>query len=285
MLAAPALTCARDDWSDHQDYSDHSDWRDYQDYADHYDYDDWGDHKDYCDHVNPRTNPNWSGCGVRNMPRWTAQPNDPCGPLSNLSVVLDIVTDQCNLRCKYCHENVSCTGISRDRGARRAAIRALLSRTARRNLKWILHGGEPLLVGREELGALVDDAQSIAAERDIQLSLALQTNGTLLSPSWAQWLADRRVRVGVSLDGPPVFNDVLRGHGRRIDAGLRHLQAADVRFGILCVLTRVNVGHVRKLVAYFESLAVRRRTRFRPVFTRLRGDREHRALTSISPPG
>lgn len=64
----------------------------------------------------------------------------------------------------------------------------------------ILHGGEPLLAGRELTAGLVGATQA-ALGQDVRLDARVQTNGIGLSDSYRRLLNDLDIHVGVSLDG------------------------------------------------------------------------------------
>jgi len=194
-------------------------------------------------------------------------------PLAGLSMVIDVVTRSCNLNCSYCHERASAAPVALDLSARLSAAEWLLSQTRRRKLQWVLHGGEPLLVDRALLTALTDGVRSAADASGVELRFGLQTNATLIDDAWARWLAERNLRVGVSLDGPPESNDFYRARGTAVERALARLSDAGVHFGILCVLTRRNVSRVAELVAYFHSLKAAS-LRFNPCWPVGRADAE-----------
>lgn len=80
----------------------------------------------------------------------------------------------------------------------------------------ILHGGEPLLAGRDRIAQLLDTLNEVFLDSSIDLSLGVQTNLMLLDKEIADLLLERNVSVGVSLDGPPAVHDKLRiDHGNR----------------------------------------------------------------------
>ena len=65
----------------------------------------------------------------------------------------------------------------------------------------VLHGGEPLLLGRPRLDRLLTGLRSGLGPAS---TLALQTNGTLINSEVLDLFADTRTRVSVSLDHFPV---------------------------------------------------------------------------------
>ncbi|MEV7966422.1 FxsB family cyclophane-forming radical SAM/SPASM peptide maturase [Sphaerisporangium sp. NPDC088356] len=103
----------------------------------------------------------------------------------------------------------------------------------------VLHGGEPLLAGRERLGR-VADALRQALDGICHLDLKIHTNGVLLDEDFCDLFAEHEIKVGISLDGDRVANDrhrlyangrssydkviravdLLRGRYRRLYSGL-----------------------------------------------------------------
>jgi uncharacterized protein len=81
-----------------------------------------------------------------------------------------------------------------------------------------------------------------ALEDEVTLSLAIQTNGILLDAAWADVLAEHRVQIGVSLDGPADVNDLARvdhrgiGSHARVERALGLLRERHLPFTILCVV-------------------------------------------------
>ena len=177
------------------------------------------------------------------------------------------VHSRCNLSCSYCYVYEMA-----DRGwahlprrmdqaiARQAAER--IGEHARAHdlpgVDVILHGGEPLLAGT---GWLTDFARSLRACVPCEVSIGVQTNGTLLRPRMLGALAELGVRVGVSLDGDAEATGRHRQYpsGRNsfddVADGLRLLGSADFRdiySGILCTVDVRNdpVGTYEALLAF-----------------------------------
>jgi uncharacterized protein len=181
------------------------------------------------------------------------------------------VHQRCNLACDYCYVYEL-----RDRSWRhrpavmgpavvRAAARAIADHVARHDLRAIrviLHGGEPLLVGRERLLEIVSDLRN-AVPLSCRLKVGLQTNGLLLDEEMLQALADHGIGVGVSLDGPAAVNDRHRRHadGRgsydTVARALRLLGTDRFRSAFVGVLCTIEPSG--DPVACYETLL-----RFRP---------------------
>lgn len=134
------------------------------------------------------------------------------------------LTATCNLNCTYCYMfnladqtfrrvpalmSVETAFVTLDR------IEAhLLAHGADRPFAIILHGGEPTLWPEPSFVALLE---RVARSRATGLQVVMQTNGLRISPSLLEILAQHRVTIGISLDGPQRLNDLARrdhgGHG------------------------------------------------------------------------
>lgn len=139
-------------------------------------------------------------------------------PLLASGFVLKIA-GRCNLNCSYCYMyNKGDTSfksrpkfMSMDVAA--ATLRRIASYARRHELTEIslaLHGGEPLLAGREWIGWFFEEAYRIADSADVSFDFGLQTNGTLLDEDWVRLLARYDVRLGISCDGPQQWHDAAR---------------------------------------------------------------------------
>jgi uncharacterized protein len=135
------------------------------------------------------------------------------------------IAERCNLNCSYCYMYNKGDTSFRDRPKflSRPVASAMLQRIAaygRRHeiprISLALHGGEPLLVGRDWAEWFLDEATRAGDAAGVAFGFAMQTNGTLLNEHWADLLARYDVRLGVSCDGPPQVHDRERvDHGGR----------------------------------------------------------------------
>ncbi|WP_062206694.1 FxsB family cyclophane-forming radical SAM/SPASM peptide maturase [Streptomyces sp. NBRC 109706] len=163
------------------------------------------------------------------------------------------VNSRCNLACRYCYmyfaadegwreQPVSASPETLRWIARRIGEHAATHRLPAVSL--VLHGGEPLLTDPAVLGGFADRVRA-EVPAGCRVHAGLQTNGTLLTESVLDVLAEHRVRVGLSLDGGRAHHNRRRvDHagraawpGARRAAGLlarpRH---RDAYAGVLCVI-------------------------------------------------
>jgi uncharacterized protein len=112
----------------------------------------------------------------------------------------------------------------------------------------VLHGGEPLLAGRDRLERIITALRG-AAEGTCRLDLRIHTNGVRLSEAFCEIFLRHRVKVGISLDGDRAANDrhrrysdgrssydkVVAAVGLLRQPRFRHLYA-----GLLCTIDTAN---------------------------------------------
>ena len=174
----------------------------------------------------------------------------------------------CNLNCEYCYYASKPAelypGVQRfmmsDEVLERYTRQYLEAMPVQANFGW--QGGEPLLAGKEFFRRAVDYQRQFG--RDGQLvANAMQTNGTLLDDEWAEFFAEYRFLVGISLDGPPEWHDYYRrdhagrGSFHRAWAGLELLRKHNVEFNVLVTLNAYNAPHAGDIYRYFVNRGVR----------------------------
>ncbi|MEV6845959.1 FxsB family cyclophane-forming radical SAM/SPASM peptide maturase [Actinoplanes sp. NPDC051411] len=193
--------------------------------------------------------PEWPGEGL-DVARLRAQ---GWRPTPFRDVVLK-VHQRCNLACDYCYVYTMADQSWRDRPLvmSREVWRATAARMREHadahdlpGMRLVLHGGEPLLAGRERLAELIGDFRAVFDGSGRHLDIQMQTNGVLLDDDLLELFRRHGLRVGVSLDGPPGQNDLRRrtadgrGSSVAVDRALRRLTGPRFReifAGLLCVV-------------------------------------------------
>lgn len=129
-----------------------------------------------------------------------------------LIVLLKLAGEQCNINCLYCYERRKPYEGS-DRFDRKLTEEALKSLSGH-PIRLILHGGEPLLVGKSRMAEILQAINASSADiRGVQI----QTNGLLLDADWIKLFDDHvpHLEWGVSYDGPGQANSYRRDHADR----------------------------------------------------------------------
>lgn len=169
----------------------------------------------------------------------------------DIDTVLLKVVSRCNLDCTYCYVyNLGDDAWKRQpKRMSKQVIRKTcdqlgeLARKQARPFSVVLHGGEPLLLGAADLGALFAE---LRAALPADCGLHIQTNGVLLNERIIDSCLAHRVGISISLDGPATLHDRFRvhhaGHGSHAGVlrGIALLRdRPDARWlfsGLLCVV-------------------------------------------------
>lgn len=150
-------------------------------------------------------------------------------------------TTRCNLACAHCRR---LNTLPADDELTTDEVKTFLQSAARLGPPMIVFsGGEPLL--REDWRDLATFAH------ELELPIALATNGTLIDGGVAKKIRDAKFRrVSVSLDGADATtHDALRGEGNFVRAlvGVERLRAAGVPVQFNVTMTRSNAHQLDAL--------------------------------------
>ena len=183
--------------------------------------------------------------------------------INPFSLLIKPVGSRCNLNCSYCFY----LGKDEAQGRNLPAVmsREVLERLSADYLSlgfpvstFIWQGGEPTLAGLDFYRRAVE--YQMAFGRGGQaLANAFQTNGILIDDQWAEFLAEYRFLVGVSLDGPPEVHDRFRGDRQERPTFEQVMKAIDtlrrhkVEFNILCMVTSLSESLGKKIYRFLVS--------------------------------
>jgi uncharacterized protein len=178
-----------------------------------------------------------------------AQPQLQGAPPPPLQFTLKVAS-RCNLNCSYCYVYNKGDDSWRSRPGLmpETVFRATVERIREHALaahqseiEIVFHGGEPCLLGVERFsrwcGHLRDRLRTVG-----EVKLTMQSNAVLIDRVWARALADLRVEVGVSVDGPRAIHDRervdKRGRGSHaaVVAGIGRLRDHGLPVNLLCVI-------------------------------------------------
>jgi len=184
-------------------------------------------------------------------------------------------TDGCNARCRYCS--------AAHPGAAKRMDAATLDRVfglfgawaetyGQRDLKFIWHGGEPLLMG-EAFWDAVFQGQEQLRQRGLRVENGIQTNATLITQDTLprlQRLLGTRGAVGTSIDPLPGIRE-LQGapdgrYGEALDGALALLREAGIRYGLLFVVHRLALPHLAGLYGDLRRRHPGAGLRFNPLY-------------------
>ena len=165
-------------------------------------------------------------------------------------------TDACNARCLYCSAG------SDPAGGRKLSIETarmlcdqaaeLLEEGRFERVRFLWHGGEPLLLGKSFFRELSSFARPGVFGHNVQ------TNLTLIDAEWIEILEPLIGRNGTGTSVDP-FDDVRRlgdrdGYTRRWLKGIELLDRADWCVGCVYVLHRRGLGRAKDVYWFFRNV-------------------------------
>lgn len=183
--------------------------------------------------------------------------------MQTLQLMIKPASDSCNLRCSYCfYHNIAQNRSRPNRGMMSIGTFETIAKKAlacaQKMCTFSFQGGEPALAGldfyRQALACIRD-----CNTRRIPVSVTFQTNGTLITQEWADFLAAERILTGVSLDGPAEFHNRYRTDTRHkasyaaVLRGIDCLKRSGAQFNILSVVTDASARHAHKMYDFFKK--------------------------------
>ena len=202
------------------------------------------------------------------------------GPAA-FNVMLKPAGSLCNLGCAYCYylDKADIYGGREPRMSEamlETVIREYIAANDVPEVTFNWHGGEPLVLGLDFYRKAMDLEKKYSDGKTVFNTL--QTNGTLLTPEWADFLRDNRFLVGISIDGPrdihdkyrkdkggaPTFDKVLRGVALLRDHG--------VEFNTMSTVNKVSEGRGLEVYRFLQSIGSRY-MQFMPVVEHVKGRR------------
>lgn len=200
----------------------------------------------------------------------------------------------CNLACEYCYylekDKLFAPGTRRadmvmdDRLLEQFICNYIEAQTTP-YVSFCWHGGEAMLRPLDFYRKVVR-IQNRYADR-IAIENSLQTNGTLMTPAWAQFFADNRWLIGVSIDGPADMHDPYRRtrggqptHAKVME-GIRLLDRFGVDWNALAVVNNLTAQRPLEFYRFFKDIGCRY-LQFTPVVERLQQHADGRRLASLA---
>lgn len=169
----------------------------------------------------------------------------------------------CNLACDYCYylekKRLYSPGAHTMTDATlERFIRQYFEAQTMPEVSFTWHGGEPMLRPLAFYRRVVELQRRYARGRRVENSI--QTNGTLLTPEWCEFLRDEGWLVGISIDGSAAMHDIYR-HKRdgrpAFDAtmrGLEMLRRHGVEWNAMATVNAANASRPDEFYDFFRTL-------------------------------
>lgn len=168
--------------------------------------------------------------------------------MKQITVMIKPASALCNLKCKYCfYEEVSNARKTPSFGRmQEETVVKMLEKMEQflvdgDKINFAFQGGEPMLAGKEYFKGFVEKVK--AWEKKIEVSYALQTNGTLMDEVWAQFFFENQFLLGISLDLLEEYHNEARvdpqkeGTWTTVCHTIKLLEKMNVEYNVLCTLT------------------------------------------------
>ena len=183
--------------------------------------------------------------------------------VSELSKLVLLVSQDCNMKCKYCFAQEYKEKTHMDIETAKKAVRIFLELYPNKFKSILFFGGEPLLrfdVIKETVQFVNEFCQSyqITAPR-----FGIVTNGTLITPQIIDFFQKNKFIVTVSLDGPPEVNDFQRvfpsGNGSydQIIHKISMMEDKNIRIGVEATFTKKHIEEgisVKSTLKYLHKI-------------------------------
>jgi uncharacterized protein len=195
-----------------------------------------------------------------------------------IHVVAKPIGPACNLNCDYCFYLEKQALFAADKQYRMsdkvlsAFITKYITSQPTSVVEFVWQGGEATLLGIDFFRRVVDLQKPFLKRKTITNSL--QTNGTILTAEWCQFLKKNNFMVGISLDGPKEIHDRYRrdrkGNGTfdQVVRGLRLLQEHQVEYNALACVARDTAKQPLDVYRFLKDIGVEF-IQFTPVVERL----------------
>ncbi len=197
-------------------------------------------------------------------------------PTVRMHVMIKATGPVCNLNCDYCYYLSKAELLKTDSRWRISDqtlenfIRQYISQQNAGEIVFSWQGGEPSLLGLDFFRQVIA-LQKKYAPPYVRCENDLQTNGTLLTDEWCEFLRENNFLVGLSIDGPRELHDAYRtysdGRGSfdRVMESARLLRKHSVRFATLTVVNNLNAKHPLEVYRFLRDEVGSRQMQFIPI--------------------
>ena len=127
------------------------------------------------------------------------------------------VANRCNLNCTYCYWFKDKSVYEKSKIINADVLQAFYLKLRRHIIKYklseftvSLHGGEPLLAGKNVILGILNELTCIGKETSCLVKFHIQSNILLCDEEWIEMFKTFNVRLGVSIDGPKSTHDLYR---------------------------------------------------------------------------
>src|SRR5262249_51232147 len=121
------------------------------------------------------------------------------------------------------------------------------------------HAGEPLVLPVDFYRQAFQIQQKWNAQ-GVRITNSFQTNATLITQQWCDFILEHGIRIGVSIDGPAYLHNAHRvdrknrGTFERVMQGIALLRKNHIPYTAIAVVTRDTVEHPDEFWQFFQEI-------------------------------
>jgi len=199
----------------------------------------------------------------------------------------------CNLNCEYCFylEKEALFGDKEDYRMPDVVLSSYITKYIASQptpvVEFVWQGGEPTLLGLDFFKRVVELQKPFGKQKTITNSL--QTNGTLLTDEWCEFMKENNFLVGISLDGPEeVHNRYRRDRGGndtfdKVMQGLKLLQKHNVEYNVMVSVAKETAYKPLEVYHFFKEQGVKF-IQFIPIIERVADSQTKQCGLSLAGP-
>ena len=189
----------------------------------------------------------------------------------SFSVMVKTAGPVCNLDCDYCYylekdalypgKKFNLSSFRMNEEVLEKLIRDFITSQPQQTIEFVWHGGEPTLLGIEYFRKAITLQKNMPVKKKILNSF--QTNGTLITDEWAEFLAENHFLCGLSIDGPKKFHDNHRrfpngqGSWEKVVECARLFRKHGVEFNTMSVVNASNSKEPATVYEFLKSIGSR----------------------------
>lgn len=186
----------------------------------------------------------------------------------SFTVMVKTAGPVCNLDCDYCYylekdalypeKKFTLSSFRMNEEVLEKLIRDYIASQPQQKIEFVWHGGEPALLGIEYFRKALALQKKYADGKEI--SNSFQTNGTLITDEWAEFLAGNGFLCGLSIDGPEKFHDAHRrfpngrGSWEKAVECARLFRKHGVEFNTMSVVNATNSKEPATVYEFLKSI-------------------------------
>jgi uncharacterized protein len=127
------------------------------------------------------------------------------------------------------------------------------------NVSILWHAGEPLVLSVDFYRQAFHIQQKWNAQ-NVRISNSFQTNATLITQEWCDFILECGIHIGVSIDGPAYLHDAQRvdrknrGTFERVMQGIALLRKNNIPYTAIAVVTSDTVEHPDEFWQFFQEI-------------------------------